>query len=378
MTAEECFTKGSSLYELWNRNEDENCLREALKYLTMAIELKPEYADACHKRARVYRSYRVFISSDEIKGLDQDLTRALHIYQEMLQLNQSYPEVHYKLGLVYRDLKDWRKSLFHLRKALNLDPAYVEVWAEIGDIYSWEKRCYKKALEYYNRAVELDGSIADYYLGRGKCFEGLRQYQCALRDYTMGMALESDNWSFSNMRGELYLKLQMWDEAIRDYTVFRTVEPPPHRPFLGFRQGIRGGHNFELYIAESEPHVTPWDPDSWCIDDMVFVEFVKYFSTTRKHFNHYGPTNIYSGRELKRIHRKLEEHLKRLETIGGYNDFFSHVIETNLVYTLIREFDDLKNTWPELLELMKAANRRLLSRVCEAESRRDRLFIEGI
>jgi len=372
MTAEEYYEKGCALYELWMRHDDRSGLKESLHYLNTAIGLKPDYADAYHKRAHVCRSYSLYISDDAVSDFKSDIKRALCLYEAMSGQDKRNPVMHYKLGLVHCDLHDYMKALSHLRRALRLDPSYADACAEIGDIYNRRKRQYKKALDYYNRAVELDGNNASYYIWRGNCFEGLRQYDRALNDYNTGMMKESSEPYTGNMRAELYLKLQMWDEAIKDYKVFRSSRPSSYRLFLGFRQGIRGGPNFELYISSQEKD------SSWWISDEVFLEFIWYFSTKRKRFNYYGPTNVYSGRELKRLQKKLEGHLLILEHIGSYADFLSHVISTRFVYTIIREFDEPEKNWPEYLELMKSANRHLLSMVTEAEDRGEALYIEGI
>jgi len=372
MTAEEYYEKGSALYELWIRNDDRSGLKESLHYINMAIGMKPDYADAYWKRAHVCRSNSLQISNDAKSNFMSDINRSLILYQAMLERDMQDPVLHYKLGLVYQDLHDYKKALFHLRKALKLNPSYAEACAAIGFIYNRVKRRYKRALEYYNRAIELDGSSFGYYMWRGNCFERLRQYDRALDDYNTGMAMESSEHYTGKRRAELYLKLQMWDEAMRDFKAFRSNDPSSRSPFLGFRQNNRGGPNFQLYISSHGKE------DSWWINDMVFLEFMWDFSTKRKRFNYHGPTNVYSGRELKRIGRKLEDHLRCLESISKYSDFLSHVIETEFVDTLIRKFDDPDRNWPEYLELMEAANRHLVSMVTEAESMGEALYIEGI
>ncbi|GEM_PF-2821990 len=69
-----------------------------MQYLIIAIEMKPDNVDAYQKRARAYRSNRVFISRDEMKGLDQDPIRAFHLYRVMLELDQRNPILYYKPG----------------------------------------------------------------------------------------------------------------------------------------------------------------------------------------------------------------------------------------------------------------------------------------
>ncbi len=202
-TAEEYYARGTSRYDLWEESWNKRYLRDALKYLTRAIELKPDYADAYHKRSRIYRSYQVFISWDDIEEMEHDLIKALELYKEILKRDRHNPLLHYGLGLAYSDSDNCSRALRHLRKALEYDPSNPEIYAAIGDIYRDKKRQFKKALDYYDRAIELEDHRAWYYLARGECLEKLGKFESALGDFAKGRKCSWSSIDIQKPKGDM-------------------------------------------------------------------------------------------------------------------------------------------------------------------------------
>jgi tetratricopeptide (TPR) repeat protein len=58
-------------------------------------------------------------------------------------------------GYIYYRAKEYSKSLYDLTEAINLVPNEVEYLTDRGKTYLWMKY-YDKALEDFNRAIEID------------------------------------------------------------------------------------------------------------------------------------------------------------------------------------------------------------------------------
>lgn len=68
----------------------------------------------------------------EIAGPQQQ-AKAIQAYEAALRLDPKTPHVHYNLGLIYKDRRDWRRARSHFEQALVVNPAD-------SDAHSWLRR----------------------------------------------------------------------------------------------------------------------------------------------------------------------------------------------------------------------------------------------
>ena len=57
----------------------------------------------------------------ELSGPQQQ-ERAIAAYERALQLDPGAPNVHYNLGLIYKDRRDWPRAQAQFRRALEVNP----------------------------------------------------------------------------------------------------------------------------------------------------------------------------------------------------------------------------------------------------------------
>jgi predicted Zn-dependent protease len=79
-------------------------------------------------------------------------------------------------------------ALKKLRVAIEGEPAEARFYGLMGDIYL-EKKQYREAKIYYNKALALDSEYYEYYLGRGLSFSKLGQTNAAREDFKKSNAL---------------------------------------------------------------------------------------------------------------------------------------------------------------------------------------------
>ncbi len=95
-------------------------------------------------------------------------------------------------------------SLFAISNAANAGLS-VEEYKEQGRLNLSNKE-YRKALENYNQALELDDKDMMLYLGQGNAFKELGELDNALASYSKAIKLQGDGviWAYNN-RGTVYL-----------------------------------------------------------------------------------------------------------------------------------------------------------------------------
>ncbi len=92
---------------------DKSKLDEAVKYLTDALAIDPEYADARFDLGRIYA----------MKG---DLNRALSEFSAIFTTEPRYALYHYELGRIFEGAKATDKAKREYERALQLDPNFKQ------------------------------------------------------------------------------------------------------------------------------------------------------------------------------------------------------------------------------------------------------------
>jgi serine/threonine protein kinase/tetratricopeptide (TPR) repeat protein len=184
MEAYTYFLRGKSDYDKWYYDD-------ARKFLENAIELDPSFAvaylylawaqgslgntearDETYKKAKLHseratEKERLYIEAAYARRIEKDPQKRIQILE---QIALKYPEekrVYYDLGTYYRDYVSQPKAIETYNKALELDPKYGVVLNGIAYVYS-DLGDYEKALE---------DSMAELYFRMGRFDDSLEKYK---------------------------------------------------------------------------------------------------------------------------------------------------------------------------------------------------------
>jgi len=83
----------------------------------------------------------------------------------------------------------------------------------------------EKALEDFNRAIEIDPTRADGYVGRANTLNTLGRYQEALKDYDKAIEIDPQLANAYVNRGSAYSHLEQYQKAIADYEKGLELDP---------------------------------------------------------------------------------------------------------------------------------------------------------
>lgn len=105
--------------------------------------------------------------------------KAVEVYEEMLALEYTKSFTYYKIGLCYKENKQWVLALTSFQKSLRDDPQFYLSMMEQSYIYE-EMGCMKEALHFAKEAISLNDNNLDYqkrlaflYIDSGKFEESL-------------------------------------------------------------------------------------------------------------------------------------------------------------------------------------------------------------
>jgi len=92
----------------------------------------------------------------------------------------------------------------------------AEEWNEKGISFGMSGE-YEKAIECFNKSIELDANYTKAYYYRGLAYAELKQYQEAICDYNEAIKLDEKYTHAYNDRGLAYYELKEYERAICDY-----------------------------------------------------------------------------------------------------------------------------------------------------------------
>jgi type IV pilus assembly protein PilF len=161
------------------------------------------------------------------------------------------PEIQNELALAYREMEMYPKAIEHFNKAVELTPDYSEAYNNLGTVYlilkQWDSaiNCFKhalannlyatphfayhnlglahynkgephKAIEYYQKAIQVQPLYSRSYHNMGIAFESLGQWEKAIENYKRSIRYAPDNPASYFFLGRLYAKLNKPSLAARN------------------------------------------------------------------------------------------------------------------------------------------------------------------
>jgi PGF-CTERM protein len=101
----------------------------------------------------------------------------------------------------------------------------AEEWIERGISFGLSGE-HEKAIECFNKAIELNSNLAEAYYNRGISYYNLKQYERVIEDYNKAIELNPDYAEAYHNRGLAYKDLGQYERAIEDFN--KTIELNPN------------------------------------------------------------------------------------------------------------------------------------------------------
>jgi tetratricopeptide (TPR) repeat protein/TolB-like protein len=116
---------------------------QAVEAYTKALEIRPFYADA-------------YVGLGDAKAAQSDVDGAVAAYQKALSFNPVNAKVYVSLGKLYYSEKQlYYESVQAYKKAIDLDPAYMDAHMGLAEVYE-DKGLYQEAIDEYKKVVNAD------------------------------------------------------------------------------------------------------------------------------------------------------------------------------------------------------------------------------
>jgi tetratricopeptide (TPR) repeat protein len=119
-------------------------------------------------------------------------------------------EVAYSAGLSFLWIEDYKKALSYFEEAINENPHYAEAYLQIG-LCNYKLGCYQEEIEAYRQAIRIKPDYVDAYYNLGSAYGEIGRYQEAIEAYKQAISIEPDF-------AEAYVNLGLVYYEIGSYT----------------------------------------------------------------------------------------------------------------------------------------------------------------
>ena len=139
---------------------------------------------------------------------------AIQLYSAALSV-RPFLGLYNNRGNAYNDLGQTERAIEDYDKAIELNPEDATAYCNRGAAYAKLGQT-ERAIEDFDKAIELNPEDAAAYYNRGNAYDDLGQTERAIEDFDKAIELNPEFAAYYN-RGNAYAKLGQTERAIEDY-----------------------------------------------------------------------------------------------------------------------------------------------------------------
>lgn len=263
---------------------------EALERFNYVIKMEPDYDSGYSFRAECYIAQKKYSDAidDIIRALSISGDRKAHYFlvtideealpvvkaklQVQANKNPNEADWYYYLGQIFESNNKPLEAISYYEQAHNRD-ANAAFMERIANCY-FDMGQYESALDYVDRAINMDSNDYDLVLLKGNILNEMGNYPDAIVQLDKYVAKYPDNYFGYYRRGWFKDEANDADGAINDYTMAITLEPKYAYAYCGRGRFYQERGQNDLAKADFEKVVeldTVPDPGSSC------AHFAYYF-----------------------------------------------------------------------------------------------------
>ncbi len=276
------------------------------------------------------------------EGTNPDsLARMNECYRTAYEMAPERAETNVGMAWVRYFRRENDQAYAHLMKAMELDPASLQVLTDVGSFLA-SIGILERSTVYFSRVIRAGGGSADVHLLRAWSYEQMGYYESALTDFDRMIELEQGDFRTRCHRARVLVLMKRYEAAAAELTVAETLAPAD--PYVGFVRALvsaaRGDEKAAL--AAIAPAIDPGWPSRHtyylsrvyaalgmkeqalgnmqiaidkCFDDTHdYVYFFPFLNNTRDYFYDKLRGEPRFAEILRREERK---HVERLEKYSG-------------------------------------------------------------
>ncbi len=288
---------------------------QAIKLLSQAIRINPEYSSAYNSRGDAYYRLGNYEKSQQDSSaairnnpndanayydrafslyLIGEFNGAIIDYNQAIKLNPEYANAYYGRGLTRHEIKEKRKAITDFNQAISLNPKFASAYFQRG-IVNREIGEKLEAIEDFNKAIQINPQYTESYYERGKTRYALNEKLVAKKDFTKVIELDSKYVDAYIARADVYNDLGYPKQAYEDYEKAIEMNPEDAKAYIH-----RGKYRFKIKDIEG------------AVEN--YNRAIELDSTLPTAYNNRGNANL----EMGKLKQAMADYSKAIELNSEY------------------------------------------------------------
>jgi len=166
-----------------------------------------------------------------------------------IEKDPNIAKAYYNRGNAYYRLNQYERAIEDYNKTIELNQNLAEPYNNRGLAYIGLGR-YGMAIDDCSKAIELNSNFAETYNNRGLAYIGLKKHERAIEDYNKAIELNPNLvWAYNN-RGATYYGLKKHERAIEDYNKAIELNPNYAEAYNNRGNAYGGLNEHEMAILD--------------------------------------------------------------------------------------------------------------------------------
>jgi len=187
---------------------------EAVKLFRKALELYPYHETA---RVAIKTVAKKFFNDGNTAYRRGDLDGAMESFKKALEIDSTFFQAHYQIGVIQSKLGDKAKAIVHYQKALDINPKFYKGWFAMGLAKSAQNDI-DGALEALNTAVDIYPGYEKAYGAMGDIYIQQNDLDKARQVLTIATQVSPTYAKGFAKLGLIDIKEEKWESAVANLT----------------------------------------------------------------------------------------------------------------------------------------------------------------
>jgi Flp pilus assembly protein TadD len=192
-----------------------------------------------------------------------DWSDAARLYEHSLQATPRSTKLHYDLGAVLEEHKDFAQASGEYNKAVDLEPNYEPALAGLGNVDLNLGRM-KEASQMFQKALQLKPDDVKTVTNYGTALQSLGEFDAAKAQYQRAISLAPDNDDAYCDLGVLLFRTGDTDAAVLQFDQAAKINPSDPTPLFNLAAIYQksGRPDLAAKLYERVLQLSPGDPDA--------------------------------------------------------------------------------------------------------------------
>jgi predicted O-linked N-acetylglucosamine transferase (SPINDLY family) len=173
-----------------------------------------------------------------IAGQKRDFPAAVQYITRAIALKDDSAEAYFSRGTAYKLSSDIRNAILDFKRTISLKPSHTGALNSLGVIQG-ESNLYESALEYYNQAISIDPRHTDAHYNKSLVLQRIHRSSEALESINKAISLKFNYAEAHSYKGVILRSLGRLEDARESSSTSLALDPSQYKTFIEHAETLR-------------------------------------------------------------------------------------------------------------------------------------------